>query len=72
MEWSECVCFKFYEVGINLPRIDYVKYIITPSNNMFISAFAHMPVRKIGLSVSMMIMLFLLFKVKWYEVETKY
>ena len=23
MERNECVCFKFYEVGINLPRIDY-------------------------------------------------
>ena len=23
MERNECVCFKFYEVGINLPRMDY-------------------------------------------------
>ena len=23
MEWNECVCFKFYEVGISLPRMDY-------------------------------------------------
>jgi len=23
MEWNECVCFKFYEVGISLPRMYY-------------------------------------------------
>ena len=40
MERNECVCFKFYEVGINLPRMDYDEV------NVYTIAKVHRPKAK--------------------------
>lgn len=54
------MCFKLYEVGINLPRMYYVvRWISKDISVMFSIKLEAMPIRKMGLSVSMMIMLFL-------------
>ena len=40
MERNECVCFKFNEVGINLPRMDYDEV------NVYTIAKVHRPKAK--------------------------